>query len=174
MRLDRLVCVDEFGAATNLQRTHGRAPPGERVVSYVPHGHWKVVSTIAAMTTRGMVASCSFDGATDTDTFVAFVEDALVKALRPGDVVVMDNLAPHKAPAVRRLIETAGAMLLRLPPYSPDFNPIEMAFSKAKGVLRSMAQRTVAGLFDAIGTALRRVTPDDARNYIRHCGYELR
>jgi len=173
VRLDQLVCVDEFGAATNLQRTHGRAPPGERVVSFVPHGRWKMISTIAAMTTRGVVASCSFDGATDTDTFVAFVEDGLVRALRPGDVGVMDNLAPHKAPAVRRAIESAGAMLLLLPPYSPDYNPIEMAFSKVKGVLRSMARRTVDGLFAAIGVALARVTPDDARSYIKHCGYGL-
>lgn len=140
----------------------------------MPHGHWKVVSTIAAMTTRGVVASASFAGATDTDTFVAFTCDALVPVLRPGDVVVMDNLAPHKAPAVRHAIEAAGATLLLLPPYSPDFNPIEMAFSKVKSVLRSMAARTVTGLFDAIGVALARVTPADARGYIRHCGYELR
>ena len=174
MRLGQLVCVDEFGAATNLQRTHGRAPPGERVVAFVPAGHWKVISTIAAMTTRGVVASASFDGATDTDTFVAFTRDALVPVLRVGDVVVMDNLAPHKAPAVRQAIEAAGATLLLLPPYSPDLNPIEMAFSKVKGVLRSMAERTVDGLFDAIGVALARVTPQDARGYIRHCGYQLR
>lgn len=174
MRLDQLVCVDEFGAATNLQRTHGRASPGERVVSYVPHGHWKVISTIAAMTTRGIVASASFDGATDTDTFVAFTRHALTPVLRKGDVVVMDNLAPHKAPAVRRLIEDAGARLLLLPPYSPDFNPIEQAFSKVKSVLRSMARRTVDDLFEAIPTALARVTPENARNYIRHCGYGLR
>lgn len=172
--MNRLVWLDEFGAATNLQRTHGRAPPGERVVAFVPHGHWKVVSTIAAMTTRGVVASVSFDGATDTDTFVAFVQETLLPALRPGHVVVMDNLAPHKAPAVRQLIESARASLLLLPPYSPDFNPIEMAFSKVKSVLRSMAERTVDGLFDAIGKALRRITPQNARGYIRHCGYKLR
>ena len=163
--------LDEFGSATNLQRTHGRASPGRRVVSYVPHGHWKIISTIAAMTTRGIIASASFDGATDTDLFVAFVQDVLTPALRRGDVVVMDNLAPHKAPAVRHAIESAGAELLLLPPYSPDLNPIEMAISKTKNALRSMARRTVSDLYDAIGSALARITPDDACGYIRHCGY---
>jgi transposase len=167
----RLVFLDEFGAATNMQRTHGRAPPGERVVAAVPHGHWKVVSTVAAMTSRGVLCSASYDAATDTELFVTFVRDALVPRLAPGQVVVLDNLQPHKSPEARRLVEAAGATLLLLPPYSPDFNPIEMAISKAKTVLRKLARRTVDALLDAIGEALASVTPADALNYITHCGY---
>lgn len=116
VRVDQLVFIDEFGATTTMQRTHGRAPPGERVVSRVPHGHWKVLSTIAAMTVRGMTVSATFDGATDADTFVAFVREGLVPTLVPGQVVVLDNLSSHKAPEVRRLVEWAGATL-PLPPY---------------------------------------------------------
>ena len=174
VRLDQLVLLDEFGATTQMQRTHGRAPPGERVVAAVPHGHWKVISTTAAMTVRGIVAAASFDGATDADLFVAFVRDGLVPVLRPGHVVVMDNLAPHKVPGVARLVGSAGARVLLLPPYSPDFNPIEQAFSKVKSVLRKLARRTVDGLFDGIGQALASVTPADAAAYIRHSGYTLR
>ena len=171
VRLDQLVFLDEFGASTQMQRTHGRAPPGERVVSSVPHGHWKVVSTVAAMTSRGVLCSASFDAATDAELFVAFVREALVPLLVPGQVVVLDNLAPHKSPEVRRLVESAGGTLLLPPPYSPDLNPIEMAISKVKAVLRRLARRTVEALFDAIGEALAAITPDDARNYIAHRGY---
>ena len=171
VRLDDLVFLDEFGASTNMQRTHGRAPPGERVVAAVPHGHWKVVSTIAAMTSRGVLCSASFDAATDTELFVTFVRETLVPLLVPGQVVVLDNLQPHKSPEVRRLVESAGATLLLLPPYSPDYNPIEQAISKVKTVLRKLARRTVDALFDAVGEALASVTPGDARNYTAHCGY---
>jgi transposase len=175
VRLDRLVFLDEFGAATNMQRTHGRAPPGERVVSAVPHGHWKLLSTIAAMTARGVLCSASFDGATDTALFAAFVREALVPLLvpllAPGQVVVLDNLQPHKSPQVRRLVESAGATLLLLPPYSPDFNPIERAISKVKTVLPKLARRTVDALFAGIGEALASVTTTDALHYINHCGY---
>ena len=174
VRLGQLVFLDEFGAATNMQRTHGRAPPGERVVSAVPHGHWKLVSTIAAMTARGVLCSASFDGATDTALFATFVREALVPLLAPGRVVVLDNLQPHKSPEVRRLVESAGATLLLLPPYSPDFNPIEQAISKVKTVLRKLARRTVDALFAGIGEALASVTPTDALHYINHCGYAAR
>jgi transposase len=171
VRISQLVLIDEFGATTDMTRTHGRAPRGQRVVARVPHGHWKTVSTIAAMTVRGIVASASFDDATDTELFVTFVREALVPMLKKGQVVVLDNLSAHKSPEVDRLIESAGARVMRLPPYSPDFNPIEMAFSKVKTMLRSLAVRTVSGLFDAIGIALAAVTAADAANYIRHCGY---
>jgi transposase len=169
--LDRLVFLDEFGASTQMQRTHGRAPPGERVVAAVPHGHWKVVSTVAAMTSRGVLCSASYDAATDAALFTAFVREALVPMRSPGQVVVLDNLQPHKSPEVRRLVESAGATLLLLPPYSPDFNPIEMAISKVKTVLRKLARRTVEALFDAVGEALASITAGDAMNYITHCGY---
>jgi transposase len=165
-----LVFVDEFGATTQMQRTHGRAPAGERVVSRVPHGHWKVVSTIAAMTVDGVVASASFDAATDGELFLAFARD-LAAVLRPGQVVVLDNLPAHKSPAVAAAIEAAGARRLLLPPYSPDLNPIENAIAKVKGVLRTMARRTVDGLFAGIGEALEAVTPADARAFIAHAGY---
>jgi transposase len=174
VRMDQLIFIDEFGATTTLQRTHGRAPPGERVVSKVPHGHWKVISTIAAMTVRGIEVSASFDDATDTQLFVTFVREALAPRLRPGQMVVMDNLSPHKCPEVDRLIEAANARVLRLPPYSPDFNPIELAISKIKTVLKKLACRKVDGLFTAIGTALNSITAMDAVNYIRYRGYSLR
>jgi transposase len=174
VRVEQLVFLDEFGASTTMQRTHGRAPPGERVVSKVPHGHWKVISTIAAMTTRGIICSASFDGATDTELFVTFVREALVPMLSPGQVVVMDNLPAHKSPEVDRLIESVGARVLRLPPYSPDFNPIEQAISKIKSVLKKLARRSIDGLFEGIAEALRSIRPSDALHYIAHGGYLLR
>jgi transposase len=169
--LDQFVFLDEFGAATNMTRTHARAPRGRRAVCKVPHGHWKVLSTVAAMTVRGILCSASFEGAIDGELFLIFVREALVPSLRPGQIVVLDNLGAHKTAAVRRLVEAAGCRLLPLPPYSPDFNPIENAISKVKSVLRSLAERTVDGLHEAIGTALASITPADAAAFIRHCGY---
>ncbi len=173
VRVDQLVFLDEFGATTTMQRTHGRAPPGERVVSKVPHGHWKVLSTIAAMTVRGMTVSATFDGATDADTFVAFVREGLVPTLVPGQVVVLDNLSAHKSSQVKRLVESTGATLVPLPPYSPDLNPIELAISKIKTVLRKLARRSVDGVMTGIGEALGSITPDDALHYIAYRGYPL-
>ncbi len=170
-RANQLVFLDEFGATTTLQRTHGRAAPGQRVVTQVPHGHWKMISTIAAMSVDGIVASGSFDGATDTELFITFVREALVPVLKPGQVLVMDNLPAHKSPQIDRLLEAVGARVLRLPPYSPDFNPIEMAISKIKTVLRKLARRSVDGLFTGIGDALGSIRSTDALNYIAHCGY---
>lgn len=174
VRLNQLVFIDEFGATTNMQRTHGRAPPGERVVAKVPHGHWKILSTIAAMTAEGIVVSASFDGATDTELFVTFIRECLVPVLVPGHVVVMDNLGPHRCAEVRQLIEGAGARALRLPPYSPDFNPIELAISKIKTVLRKLARRSVEELYDGIGEALRSISKKDALSFIGFRGYSLR
>jgi transposase len=172
-KLDQFIFLDEFGAATNMARTHARGPRGKRVVCKTPHGHWKVLSTIAAMTVDGMLGCGTFDGATDTDTFVAFVREGLVPTLVPGQVVVLDNLSAHHAPDVRRLVESAGARLLPLPPYSPDLNPIEMAISKVKTVLRKLARRDVGGLFDGIGDALGSIRPEDALGYIAHSGYAV-
>ena len=171
VRVNQLVFLDEFGATTTMQRTHGRAAPGERVVTKVPHGHWKMISTIAAMSVNGIVASGSFDGATDTELFVTFVREALVPVLKAGQVLVLDNLPAHKSPRVDPLVEATGARILRLPPYSPDYNPIEMAISKIKTVLRKLALRSVDGLFTGIGEALESIRPTDALNYIAHCGY---
>lgn len=169
--LDRLVFIDEFGATTNMTRSRARGPLGKRVVCKTPHGHWKVLSTIAAMTTAGVLTACTFDAATDTEIFVAFVERFLVPNLRPGHVVVMDNLSPHRSPRVAALIGSAGATLLLLPPYSPDYNPIEMAISKVKALLRKLGKRTVDDLHDAIGDGLRSVSSHDAAAFMRHCGY---
>jgi transposase len=171
VKLDQFVFLDEFGAGTNMARTHARGPRGERVVCKTPHGHWKVLSTIAAMTVHGMLGCGTFDGATDTDTFLAFVREGLVPHLKAGQVVVFDNLPAHKSPKVDALIESAGARVMRLPPYSPDFNPIEMAIGKVKSILRKLARRTVDALFEAIAQALASITTADARGFIRHCGY---
>ena len=171
VRLDQLVFLDEFGATTNMTRTRGRGPVGERVVCKTPRGHWKVLSTIAAMTVRGMLCSGTFDGATDTDTFVAFVREGLAPTLEPGQVVIMDNLPAHRTSTVDELIESAGCYVLRLPPYSPDLNPIEMAISKVKALLRKAERRTIDALQAAIGDALACVTPEDATAYVKHCGY---
>lgn len=170
VRVDDLVFLDEFGAATNMTRTRARAPVGQRAICHTPHGHWKLISTIAAMTIRGMICCGTFDGATDTDTFVAYMEN-LACHLRPRQVVVMDNLPAHRSPRVDELVEARGAYVLRLPPYSPDLNPIEMAISKVKALLRRAEQRTIESLQTAIAHSLAAVTPEDAANYIRHCGY---
>jgi transposase len=171
VKLGDLVFIDEFGAATNMARTHGRGPRGRRVVDKIPHGHWKTLSTVAAMGVKGILTAICYDGAMNTECFVGFVEQFLAPALRPGQVVILDNLPAHKSAEVDRLIEAAGARVLRLPPYSPDFNPIEMAISKTKALLRKEAARTVAGLIDAVGRSLQSITADDARHFMQHCGY---
>jgi transposase len=165
------VFLDEFGANTQMQRTHGRAAPGERVVASVPHGHYKAISTIAALAAKGVVASASFDGGTTAARFVAFVRDDLCPALRRGQVLVLDNLSAHNDRRVDALVVAAGCEVARLPPYSPDFNPIENAISKVKTALRGLAKRAVPELLDAIGSALASVTASDAKAYMAHCGY---
>ena len=171
MKVNQLVFLDEFGATTNMTRTRARGPRGKRIVGKTPHGHWKILSTIAAMTVEGMLTGCAFDGATDTEMFLAFVEHFLVPQLSSGQVVVLDNLPAHKSPKVDRLIESAGARVLRLPAYSPDFNPIEMAIAKIKALLRKLARRKFEGLVEAIGQAMISISREDASNFIHHCGY---
>jgi transposase len=166
-----LVFLDEFGSATNMTRRRGWSSSGTPCHSHAPHGHWKMLTTIAALTVHGITASLSFDGACDTEAFTLFAEQVLAPTLRPGQVVVMDNLQPHKAPAALAAIRAAGAEVLFLPPYSPDLNPIELAISKAKRKLRDSAARGFESLFTAIGRALDSVAPSDAANFIRHCGY---
>lgn len=170
MRVADLVFLDEFGATTAMARTRGRGPRGERVVCAVPAGHWKVLSTIAAMTAAGVVTAGTFEGATDAAAFQAFVGQFLVPRLRPGQVVVMDNLTPHKSARVREMVEAAGCRVMLLPPYSPDYNPIEMAISKVKALLRKLRRRTVEDLYGAIGQGVLSITPEDAAAFIRHCG----
>jgi transposase len=165
------VFVDEFGAATDMARSHARSPRGDRAAAKVPRAGRKSLSAVAAMTVAGMLAAATVDGSVDADAFRAFVADALVPALRPGQVVVMDNLSSHKAAGVAAAVEAAGCRVLYLPPYSPDLNPIENAIAKMKSALRKAAARTVPTLAAAIGTALASVTPSDAVGFFRHCGY---
>ena len=157
-----------------MTRLRGRAPVGERLIAKVPHGHWKTTTLIAALGIEGMRCSTVVDGPVNADVFEAFVEQVLVPQLGPGDVVIMDNLSSHKRCRTRELIERAGAVLIFLPPYSPDFNPIEMIFAKVKQLLRSLACRTRAALWEAMQSVLDQVTATDAANCFRHCGYTLR
>jgi transposase len=168
---ERLVFIDETWAKTDMTRSHGYAPKGQRLVDAAPHGHWQTTTFVGALRTDGFVAPLVADGAINGDLFCAYVEQVLVPALRPGDVVVMDNLGSHTVAGVRRAIEAAGCRLLYLPPYSPDCNPIENAFSKLKRLLRSAAERTVERLWQTIGRLLNRFTPQECRNYFCHCGY---
>ena len=168
---DDLVFIDECGATTQMIRSCGRCPIGQRLVASVPQGHWKVLTTIAALTTRGILTAVTIDAATDAQLFRAFVADALVPALRPGQVVVMDNLSSHKAAGVKEAIEAAGCRVLYLPPYSPDLNPIENAFSKIKACLKKLAARTVETLGEALQEAVATITQSDAHGFFRHAGY---
>jgi transposase len=171
---ERLVFIDETWTTTNMTRLRGRAPSGVRLVMAAPRGHWKTTTFDAALRADGLTAPLVVDGAINGEMFEAYIRQFVAPTLAPGDVVVMDNLAAHKRAGVREAIEAAGCRLLFLPPYSPDFNPIEQAFSKVKAALRKLARRTVDGLFDGIGEALSSVTPADAVAYIRHSGYVLR
>jgi transposase len=168
-----IVVLDESYATTKFTRLRGRALRGVRLRSSVPHGHWKLLTMIAAMTLRGVQASMTIDAATDADVFGAFVEQVLVPTLRPGQVVIMDNLAAHKVGCIVALIERAGCRVIFLPPYSPDFSPIEPMWSKVKQLLRRAAARTVEALQTAVGDALRAITESDCHGYFGHCGYTL-
>lgn len=169
---ERLVFIDETGASTKMARRYGRAPRGERCRAPVPHGHWKTTTFVGALRLDGMTAPMILDGPMHGQAFIAYVEQVLIPTLNPGDVVVMDNLPAHKPVAVREAIEAAGAELLYLPPYSPDFNPIEMAFSKLKAFLKKIAARTVDDLWDAIAEAVDIFTPDECENYFAAAGYD--
>ena len=170
----RLVFIDETWAKTNMTRLRGRAPVGERLVAKVPHGHWTTTTLIAALDHRGMRCSMTVDGAVNRDVFEAFVGRVLAPTLAPGDVVVMDNLSSHKGVRARQLVEARGATLLFLPPYSPDLNPIELAFAKLKQLMRSAGHRTMHALWSDVQRMLDAVTPGDAAGFLRHCGYTLR
>jgi transposase len=154
-----------------MTRARGRAPRGERLIGTVPHGHWQTTTFLAGLRTTGFVAPLVLDGAINGAAFLAYTEQFLVRELKPGDIVVLDNLSSHKVSGVRQAIEAAGASLLYLPPYSPDLNPIELTFSKFKRLLRDAAERTVEELWATIGRLLKHFTPDECASYIRHCGY---
>jgi transposase len=169
---ERLVFVDESGLSTRMARLRGRALRGERCRAGVPHGHWKTTTFAGALRLTGMTAPLVIDGAMNGIAFRAYAEQLLAPTLKPGDVVIMDNLPAHKAPGVREAIEAAGASLLFLPPYSPDFNPIEMAFAKLKALLRGAAERTIDGLWTAVGTLVPTFTPAECANYFIAAGYD--
>ena len=167
----RLIFLDETWATTNMARSYGRARRGERLVAPVPYGHWHTTTFLCGLRRDGLVAPLVLDGAINGAAFLAYVEQMLCSTLRRGDIVICDNLGSHKVSGVREAIEACGASLLYLPPYSPDLNPIELAFSKLKRLLRSAAERTVDALWSAIGCLLQRFTPNECANYLRHCGY---
>jgi transposase len=168
----RLVFIDETWASTNMARRKGRCPRGERLRMGVPHGHWKTTTFVGALTLDGFIAPWVLDGPINREAFETYVKKVLVPELKPGDIVIMDNLPSHKSPKVREMIEAAGATLQYLPPYSPDFNPIENAFSKLKALLRKAAERTVDGLWKAIATLIDIFTPAECANYFKAAGYD--
>ena len=169
---ERLVFIDETWASTNMARRYGRAPKGERLRAGIPHGHWKTTTFVAGLRLTGIVAPMVLDGPINGRSFQAYVDQVLVPELKPGDIVVMDNLGSHKGEGVRAAIEAAGASLLYLPPYSPDFNPIENAFAKLKAMLRKAAERTVGGLWTAIGRLIDQFTTQECANFFAAAGYE--
>lgn len=168
---DRLVFIDESGISTNMARLRGRAPRGERLVGKVPHGHWKMTTFVAALRSTALTAPGLIDGPMNGNAFLAYVEQILAPTLSPGDVVILDNLSAHKVAGVRQAIEATGARLLYLPPYSPDFNPIEQLFAKLKALLRKAAERSVDGLWSRIASLLGAFTPEECANYLRNAGY---
>lgn len=155
-----------------MARRHGRCARGERLRISVPHGHWKTTTFIGALTLRGFIAPFVIDRPVNRIIFETYVEKVLLPELRPGDVIVMDNLSSHKGPRVREMIESVGARLEYLPPYSPDFNPIENAFSKLKALLRKAAERSIGGLWTTIGRLLNIFTPNECQNYFAAAGYD--
>jgi transposase len=154
-----------------MARLRGRAPRGKRLVGKVPHGHWMTTTFVAGLRSTALTAPCVIDGPMNGNAFLAYVEQILAPSLKPGDTVVLDNLSAHKVPGVREAIEAAGASLLYLPAYSPDFNPIEQLFAKLKALLRKAAERSVDGLWNRIASLLDAFTPDECANYFRNAGY---
>lgn len=169
---ERLIFLDECGTNTKMARRYGRSKRGERCRAAIPHGHWKTTTLVAGLSTDGIVAPMVMDGAMDGEMFSAYVETLLAPCLVPGDIVIMDNLTAHKVSDARQAIEAAGATLLFLPAYSPDFNPIEKAIAQLKAFLKTAAARTKTELDAAIAKAVERVTPQNAENYFAACGYQ--
>ena len=165
--LDRLIFLDESGVSTQMTRLYGRSTGGARIHETTPDGRWKILTILGAISTRGMIATMTIEAATDREIFLAYLDEVLCPNLRPGDVVVMDNLSSHKVTGVRERIEAAGAQLLYLPPYSPDLNPIEKAWAKLKQLLRAAKARTKEALDQAIAQNLPLLTTEDAKAWFR-------
>ena len=163
--------IDETWASTNMTPRYGRCEKGKRLIAHAPFGHWKTTTFVAALRHDRLTAPCVFDGPINGEKFRAYVEQILVPTLAAGDLVVMDNLASHKVAGVRQAIEGAGAERRFLPPYSPDFDPIEPVFAKVKNKLRKMGRRTVDGLWNAVGVALDDISPAECLKYFRNAGY---
>jgi len=172
-RLDptRLVFIDETWAKTNMTRTHGRSRRGARLVAHAPQGRWRTLTFLAALRCDRIDAPCVIDGPINGQSFLAYVEQIPVPTMRPGDIVILDNLGSHKGKAVGQAIRAAGAKLFFLPPYSPDLNPIEQVFAKLKTLLRKAAERSVEATWKRIGALLRCFTPAECANYLRNAGY---
>jgi transposase len=171
--MGQYVFLDECGVTTDLLRRYGRSPRGTRLHDHTPCSHWQTHTVVAALRLEGVTAPAVFDGPIDGPTFQAYVDQVLVPTLRPGDVVVLDNLAVHKHPDIRAAVERVGARIRHLPPYSPDFNPIEQAFAKLKAFLRAARPRRFDEVCDLIAAAIGLFTPAECGNYIRHSGYRV-
>ena len=167
----RLVFIDETWAKINMAPLRGWCARGGRLSARVPHGHWKTLTFLAALRNDGIAAPCVFDGPINGESFKAYVEQSLVPTLKPGDIVIMDNLGSHKGKAVRNAIRAAGARLLFLPPYSPDLNPIEQVFAKLKHLMRKAAERTIDATWKRIGSLLDSFSPDECQRYFVNAGY---
>jgi len=168
---ESLIFIDESGLSTKMARLRGWSQKGQRCRAAVPHGHWKTITFVGGLTLAGFIAPMVIDQSMDGEIFLAWCEQMLAPALRPDDIVVMDNLPAHKVAGIRHAIEARGATLLYLPPYSPDFNPIENAFAKLKAHVRKLAARTVDTLQEAAADALRQFKPNECANFFAHAGY---
>jgi transposase len=171
MDIEKLVFIDETWTSTNMTRRYGRAPRGQRCIGSAPHGHWKTTTFVAGLRHRQLTAPLVADGPMDGEMFLAYVRQFLCPTLRPGDIVILDNLASHKVAGVKEAIAAVGAKLLYLPPYSPDLNPIEKLFAKLKALLRKAAKRTVEALWNEIGELLNTLSPTECANYFASSGY---
>lgn len=169
---ERLVFLDECGTSTKMARRYGRSKRGERCRAPIPHGHWKTTTLVAGLSLKGIIAPMTIDGAMNSKMFRAYVEQVLVPELKPGDIVVLDNLPAHKVSGIGQILQKAGATLRFLPPYSPDFNPIENAISQIKSILKKIAARTRGALEQAIAEAVDAVTPQHAANYFKAARYQ--
>ena len=171
MDLEKLVFIDETWTSTSMARRYGRAPRGQRCIASAPHGHWKTTTFVAGLRHHQLTAPLVADGPMDGELFLAYVRQFLCPTLRPGDIVILDNLSSHKVAGVKEAIATAGATLLYLPPYSPDLNPIEKLFAKLKALLRKAAKRSVEALWKEIGDLLNTISSTECANYFASSGY---
>lgn len=172
--MNRLVFLDETWTKTNMTRTRGRAPAGQRVIDYAPGGHWNTTTFLAGLRKDALVAPLVVDGPINGEIFLAWIKQHLAPTLKKGDIVLMDNLSSHKVQGVLEALKAVGAEVLYLPPYSPDFNPIEMVFSKLKAFLRKFKERTLDALWNRIGSLMVAFSAQECSNYFLHCGYGLR